>query len=123
MTFFGFDEKAVDAERQKLYDSFRKAEEFDKLPPEERAKHFLLCGGGFCRVGYPRTLRGGTAGNASADVQGDADQQSENVSDAGEVHENTLDRGGHRLLADGLLCPSNMVRVALCNVSKNVRVN
>lgn len=53
MTFFGFDEKAVDAERQKLYDSFRKAEEFDKLPPEERAKHFLLCGGGFCRVGYP----------------------------------------------------------------------
>ena len=35
MTFFGFDEKAVDAERQKLYDSFRKAEEFDKLPPEE----------------------------------------------------------------------------------------
>lgn len=34
MTFFGFDEKAVDAERQKLYDSFRKAEEFDKLPPE-----------------------------------------------------------------------------------------
>ena len=42
MTFFGFDEKAVDAERQKLYDSFRKAEEFDKLPPEERAKHFLL---------------------------------------------------------------------------------
>ena len=54
MTFFGFDEKAVDAERQKLYDSFRKAEEFDKLPPEERAKHFLLCGGGFCRVGYPQ---------------------------------------------------------------------
>mgnify|MGYP000006258658 FL=1 len=51
MTFFGFDEKTVDAERQKLYDSFRKAEEFDKLPPEERAKHFFLCGGGFCRVG------------------------------------------------------------------------
>ena len=41
MTFFGFDEKTVDAERQKLYDSFRKAEEFDKLPPEERAKHFF----------------------------------------------------------------------------------
>jgi len=87
MTFFGFDEKAVDAERQKLYDSFRKAEEFDKLPPEERAKHFLLCGGGFCRVGYPRTLRGGTTGSTSADVQGDADQQSENVSDVGKVHE------------------------------------
>ena len=90
MTFFGFDEKAVDAERQKLYDSFRKAEEFDKLPPEERAKHFLLCGGGFCRVGYPRTLRGGTTGSTSADVQGDADQQSENVSDAGEVHEKAV---------------------------------
>ena len=27
MTFFGFDEEAVDAERQKLYDSFREAEE------------------------------------------------------------------------------------------------
>ena len=87
MTFFGFGEETVDAERQKLYDSFREAEELNKLPPEERAKHFLLCGGGFCRVGYPRTLRGGTAGNASADVQGDADQQSENISDAGEVHE------------------------------------
>lgn len=44
MTFFGFDEKAVDAERQKLYDSFRKAEEFDKLPPEERQEtHRQMC--------------------------------------------------------------------------------
>ena len=56
-------------------------------------------------------------------MQGDAVQQSENVSDAGKVHENALNRGGHRLFVDGLLCPSNMVRVALCNVSKNIRVN
>lgn len=41
MTFFGFDEKTVDAERQKLYDSLREAEELDKLSPEERAKHFF----------------------------------------------------------------------------------
>ena len=34
MTFFGFDEKTVDAERQKLYDSLHEAEELDKLPPE-----------------------------------------------------------------------------------------
>ena len=53
MTFFGFDEKAVDAERQKLYDSFRKAEEFDKLPPEERAKHFFSAEEVFAELGIP----------------------------------------------------------------------
>ena len=53
MTFFGFDEKAVDAERQKLYDSFRKAEEFDKLPPEERAKHFFSAKEVFAGLGIP----------------------------------------------------------------------
>ena len=53
MTFFGFDEKAVDAERQKLYDSFRKAEEFDKLPPEERAKHFFSAEEVFAGLGIP----------------------------------------------------------------------
>ena len=51
MTFFGFDEKAVDAERQKLYDSFREAEEFDKLPPEERARHFFSAEEVFAELG------------------------------------------------------------------------
>ena len=53
MTFFGFDEKAVDAERQKLYDSFREAEELDKLPPEERAKHFFSAEEVFAGLGIP----------------------------------------------------------------------
>ena len=51
MTFFGFDEKTVDAERQKLYDSFREAEEFDKLPPEERSKHFFSAEEVFAELG------------------------------------------------------------------------
>ena len=51
MTFFGFDEEAVDAERQKLYDSFRGAEELDKLPPEERAKHFFSAEEVFAELG------------------------------------------------------------------------
>ncbi len=55
MTFFGFDEKTVDAERQKLYDSFREAEEFDKLPPEERAKHFFSAEEVFSELGIPES--------------------------------------------------------------------
>lgn len=53
MTFFGFDEKTVDAERQKLYDSFREAEALDKLPPEERSKHFFSEEGVFAELGIP----------------------------------------------------------------------
>ena len=53
MTFFGFDEKTVDAERQKLYDSLREAEELDKLPPEERAKHFFSAEEVFAELGIP----------------------------------------------------------------------
>lgn len=53
MTFFGFDEKTVDAERQKIYDSFREAEELDKLPPEERAKHFFSAEEVFAELGIP----------------------------------------------------------------------
>ena len=53
MTFFGFDEKVVDVERQKLYDSFREAEELDKLPPEERAKHFFSAEEVFAELGIP----------------------------------------------------------------------
>lgn len=53
MTFFGFDEKAVDAERKKLYDSLYEAEELDKLPPEERAKHFFSAEEVFAELGIP----------------------------------------------------------------------
>lgn len=53
MTFFGFDEEAVDAERQKLYDSLREAEELDKLPLEERAKHFFSAEKVFAELGIP----------------------------------------------------------------------
>lgn len=53
MTFFGFDEKTVDAERQKLYDSLHEAEELDKLPPEERAKHFFSAEEVFAGLGIP----------------------------------------------------------------------
>ena len=53
MTFFGFDEKTVDAERQKLYDSFREAEALDKLPPEERTKHFFSAEEVFAELGIP----------------------------------------------------------------------
>ena len=53
MTFFGFGEEAVDAERQKLYDSFREAEELDKLPPEERPKHFFSAEEVFAELGIP----------------------------------------------------------------------
>ena len=55
MTFFGFDEKAVDAERQKLYDSLHEAEELDKLPPEERAKHFFSAEEVFADLGIPES--------------------------------------------------------------------
>ena len=55
MTFFGFDEETVDAERQKLYDSFREAEELDKLPPEERAKHFFSAEEVFAELGIPES--------------------------------------------------------------------
>ena len=53
INFFGFDEEAVDAERQKLYDSFREAEELDKLPPEERAKYFFSAEEVFAELGIP----------------------------------------------------------------------
>ena len=53
MTFFGFDEKIVDAERQKLYDSLHEAEELDKLPLEERAKHFFSAEEVFAELGIP----------------------------------------------------------------------
>ena len=53
MTFFGFGEETVDAERQKLYDSFREAEELNKLPPEERAKHFFSAEEVFAELGIP----------------------------------------------------------------------
>lgn len=53
MTFFDFDEEAVEAELQKLYDSLHEAEELDKFPPEERAKHFFSAEEVFAGLGIP----------------------------------------------------------------------
>ena len=41
MTFFGFDEECVEAERQKLYEAAREAEEIIKLPEEEQKKCYV----------------------------------------------------------------------------------
>lgn len=54
MTFFGFDEKVIDTERQKLDDAIRESEELDRLPPEERAKHFFSAEEVFAELGLPK---------------------------------------------------------------------
>lgn len=41
MTFFGFDEGRVEAERQKLHEAAREAEEISKLPEEEQRKYYV----------------------------------------------------------------------------------
>ena len=41
MTFFGFDEERVEAERQKLHEAAREAEEIRKLPEEEQRKFYV----------------------------------------------------------------------------------
>ena len=41
MTFFGFDEEQVEAERQKLHEATREAEEISKLPEEEQRKYYV----------------------------------------------------------------------------------
>ena len=41
MTFFGFDEELVEAERQKLHEAAREAEEISKLPEEEQRKYYV----------------------------------------------------------------------------------
>lgn len=41
MTFSGFDEERVEAERQKLHEAAREAEEISKLPEEEQRKYYL----------------------------------------------------------------------------------
>ena len=41
MTFFGFDEERVEAERQKLHEAAREAEEIRKLPEEEQRKYYV----------------------------------------------------------------------------------
>ena len=41
MTFFGFEEEQVEAERQRVYEAVRESEEIRKLPEEEQEKHFI----------------------------------------------------------------------------------
>lgn len=41
MTFFGFDEAQVEAERRKLDEAAREAEEIRKLPEEEQRKYYV----------------------------------------------------------------------------------
>ena len=53
MTFFGFEESQVDAEREELH---RRADELDeilKLPKEEQEKHFVPAEKVFAKLGLP----------------------------------------------------------------------
>ncbi len=53
MTFFGFEEETVEAERQKLHDSIREFEEIRRLPEEEQKKHFIPAEELFAKLGLP----------------------------------------------------------------------
>lgn len=53
MTFFGLDEQAVEAERQKLDEAFRQAEEIQKLPEAEQDKYYLTAEEVFANWGLP----------------------------------------------------------------------
>ena len=53
MTFFGFDEARVDAEREELRRRAREMEEILKLPKEEREKYFIPAEKVFAELGIP----------------------------------------------------------------------
>ena len=53
MTFFGFDESRVDAERDELRRRAREMEEILKLPKEEREKYFIPAEKVFAELGIP----------------------------------------------------------------------
>ena len=53
MTFFGFDEAAIEAERQKLHESIREFEEISRLPEEEQKKLFVPAEEMFAHFGIP----------------------------------------------------------------------
>lgn len=53
MTFGGLDEQAVEAERQKLDEALRQAEEIQKRSEEERDKHYLTAEEVFANWGLP----------------------------------------------------------------------
>ena len=54
MTFYGFEEAKVEAERQKLDEALREAEEICKLPEEEQGKHFIPAEEVFAELGLPK---------------------------------------------------------------------
>lgn len=41
MTFFGFDKERVEAERRKLHETAREAEEISKLPEENQREYYV----------------------------------------------------------------------------------
>lgn len=53
MTFFGLDEQAVEAERKKLDEALRQAEEMQKLPEAEQDKNYLTAEEVFANWGFP----------------------------------------------------------------------
>ena len=53
MTFFGFDESRVDAEREELHRHAEELDEILKLPKEEREKHFMPAEKVFAELGIP----------------------------------------------------------------------
>ncbi len=54
MTFFGFDESAVEVERQKLDASLREAEEIRNLPEEEQNKYYTSAEELFAELNFPK---------------------------------------------------------------------
>ena len=54
MTFFGFDEDTVEAERQKLEASLRESEEIRKLPEEEQKKYYTSAEELFAKLNFPK---------------------------------------------------------------------
>ena len=53
MTFFGFEEEKVEAERRKLDEAARESEEIRKRPEEEQKKYFLSAEDVFAKFGLP----------------------------------------------------------------------
>ena len=57
MTFFGFEEEKVEAERRNLHETLRESEEIRKLPEEEQKKHFIPAEELFAKLGLPERTK------------------------------------------------------------------
>lgn len=58
MTFFGFTEEKVKAERRKLHEIMRESEKIRKLPEEEQKKHFIPAEELFAKLGLSERTKG-----------------------------------------------------------------